>query len=68
VNEDSFKEEAMLDNYYVEAFKSDLRVRATEIQHRMDFAQLRKVERLERALKCARGHLRLGPPASASIC
>ena len=55
----------MLEHYIVEARKDDFRVRATEIQHRMDFAQIRKVERLERALKSARVHLRLGPPATA---
>ena len=55
----------MLEHYVVEARKADFRVRATEIQHRMDFAQIRKVERLERALKSARVHLRLGPPATA---
>lgn len=56
----------MLEYDIIEARKSDFRVRATEIQHRMDFAQFSKVESLERALKLARVHLRLGPPATAT--
>ena len=57
----------MLEYYIIQARKSDFRVHAAEIQHRMDFAQIRKVERLERALKSACGHLRLGPPSSATV-
>ena len=52
---------------YANAIKSDISVNATQIQHRMDFAQISKIEQLERALKTARTHLRLGPPASAAI-
>ena len=66
MNEDSFKEYAMFE-LYANAIKSDISVNATKIQHRMDFAQISKIEQLERALKTARTHLRLGPPASAAI-
>ena len=57
----------MLERFYAEAAKADFDASVTKIQHRVDFAQFHKVERLERALKTARTHLRPGPPASATI-
>ncbi len=57
----------MLEQLLADARKMEFAANATHIQHRMDYAQISKVERLERALKSARAHLRLGPPASATM-
>ena len=57
----------MLERLLADAHKTELAVNATDIQQRMDYYQISKVERLERALKTARTHLRLGAPTSATM-
>lgn len=57
----------MLERLLADARKTELAVNATAMQQRMDYYQISKVERLERALKTARTHLRLSAPASATM-
>lgn len=45
----------------VNARQAELRVAETQIAHRMAWAQIVRVERLERALKVARGRLQMLP-------
>jgi hypothetical protein len=45
----------------VHARQTELRVAETQIAHRMAWAQIVRVERLERALKVARGRLQMLP-------
>ncbi|MCL4240764.1 MAG: hypothetical protein KJ048_05365 [Dehalococcoidia bacterium] len=45
----------------VNARQAELRVQETQIAHRMAWSQIVRVERLERALRIARGRLQLLP-------
>lgn len=45
----------------VNARQAELRIAETRIAHRMTWAQIVRVERLERALKVARGRLQMLP-------
>ena len=49
----------------INARQTELRLSARRIEHRMEWEQIFKIERLERALRLARVRLRMPPSLSA---
>jgi hypothetical protein len=60
MNVQSFRRNHML-HELVEARQAELRAAETQIAHRMAWEQIMRVERLERALKAAKGRLQMLP-------